>query len=429
MRKAVVGILVSMLLLSIATVGVLAQEAAPQQQPGTIVVPGTDTGFDPNQPIKPGFQLSIEVKSAGTPEPDLSGAFQVDASGSIQMKLVGLVQLRGLTPPQAADKIAALLKPYIKDPTVTVTILSVPKPVVFLSGGVTRPGATQVNDGTTLAEVLTIIGFTDNADLSKVRVVHRDEAGNRTMKEYNFLRWLKPAPGERPDESQNPVVADKDMIYVPLKTLPGTGNVYVEGAVVRPGVVPIRTGQPVLLNEALALAGGLAPTADRRNITVRRMGAEHPYVLDYGKIEAGDPLHNMALRDEDIVYVRTLAEENFINMNGAFIRPGKLPYTRPFTLTQAISEAGGLQPTAKEKEGRVFRHVGGADPTKTQIIAFNYGDVRKGKQPDILLEPGDTVEIPQGFPPRPPLDPLQIGQILLNFVFIIDRLSRRGGVF
>jgi len=135
MRKAVVGILVSMLLLSIATVGVLAQEAAPQQQPGTIVVPGTDTGFDPNQPIKPGFQLSIEVKSAGTPEPDLSGAFQVDASGSIQMKLVGLVQLRGLTPPQAADKIAALLKPYIKDPTVTVTILSVPKPVVFLSGG------------------------------------------------------------------------------------------------------------------------------------------------------------------------------------------------------------------------------------------------------------------------------------------------------
>jgi protein involved in polysaccharide export with SLBB domain len=429
MRVTVVGIMAAALLWGMAVGGVLAQDTAKPatQEPGALIAPGTGAEFDPNQPIKPGFQLSINTSSAVGPESDLSGPFQVDATGSVQMKLIGLVPLKDLTPSQAADKIAALLKPYIKEPKVTVTIISVPKPVIFLSGAISRPGATAIEDKTTLAEVLTIVGFTDNSDLSKVRVVHKDEKGNRTTREYNFLRWLKPDPGQSPDESQNPVLADRDFVFVSLKTVPGTGSISVEGQVQRPGVVPLRYGVPTLLREVLALSGGPSPTADRRQVSVRRLGVEKPIVVDYDKVEAGDPTQNIAVQPDDVVYVQNLSPDEFINLNGAFVRAGRLPYARAMTLTQAISEAGGVSLAARDFDGRVFRHVEGPDPTRTQVIAFNYRKIRNNEQPDILLEPGDTVEIPQGVPPRQMADPLAIAASVLTVTLLIDRIT--GGRF
>lgn len=432
MRLFVSGFVVASLL---ACSGVNRAGAQQPQGGGRAEVPliaiGGSEDFDPAQPIKPGFQLSIAVTSAGgVPEQDLTGVFPVDTTGSVQLKLVGLVQLRGLTPTQAADKIAVQLRPYLREPKVTVTIVSVPKPVVFLSGAVSRPGAIPVNDNTTLAELLTIVGFTDNADLSRVRITRRADKENRTITEYNFIRWLKPGPNEAADEANNPVLADKDFIFVPLKVLPGTGSITVEGDVLRPGIVPMRQGNTLLLREALSLAGGPSPTADRRQVSIRRAGAERPIVVDYDKMEANDPAHNIPVQTDDIVYVQRLGTDQYINLNGAFVRPGKLAYVKPITLTQAIAEAGGFAPTAKLKKGRVFRHVGGADPTKTQIFAFDYIKIRDNRQPDILLEPGDTVEVQIGDVPRPPLEPLQAAQSLLSIALILDRLlsgrSNRG---
>ena len=168
MRKKVAGAVLSLgaaaLLMGATGRPALAQDNQNQGQnpgqPGVIAVGGSDA-IDPNQPIKVGFTLGVAVESAAGPEPDLTGSFQVDPSGSIQMKLAGAIQVKGLTPIQAADKVAVALKPYIKDPKVRVSILAVPKPVVTLgglAGSVTRPGATIVNDTTTLGELLTVVG-------------------------------------------------------------------------------------------------------------------------------------------------------------------------------------------------------------------------------------------------------------------------------
>ncbi|MCC6730433.1 MAG: SLBB domain-containing protein [Chthonomonadales bacterium] len=399
-----------------------AQDAArtPQDLAGLFV--GGEADFDPNQPIKPGFQLSVRVSSGAGEEAELTGVFPVDPTGNIQMKLIGLVQVRQLTPSQAADKIAALLKPYLKDPTVSVAIVSVPRPVVFLSGSVARSGAVPVADGTTLAELLTVMGFTDNADLSKVRVVRRGEKNERTMTEYDFLRWLKPAPGAKPDETQNPALGDRDFVFVPLKTVPSTGNVSVMGDVQRPGIVPLRSGVPLTLREAMTLSGGLNPTADRGEVVIRRSGIDKPIVVDYDRAQAGDAASDILMLPDDVVFVQQLGPEQYVTMNGAVVRPGRLPYTGPMTLTQAIADAGGIQLSAKDQEGRVFRHVAGPDPTKTQIIAFNYRKIRTNKEPDMLLEAGDTVEIPQGYAPRPALDPLQLTQSLLSIALTLDLL-------
>lgn len=438
MRLIAVGALSAVLCASLAVSGVRAQTPAqtpqPQQPPaqtpvqeaGTIAIASGDSDFDPNQPIKPGFQLSVNVSSAAGPEADLTGPVAVDPTGSLQLKLVGMIDVRGLTPAQASDKIAAQLKPYVKDPKVSVTILSVPKPVVFLSGAVNRPGATPVNDSTTLVELVTIIGFTDNADLSRVRVVHRDEKGVRVAKEYNLLRWLKPNPGEPTDDATNPVLSDRDFVFVPLKNLPGTGSVSVSGDVVRPGVIPLRVGVPTTLREVLSMTGGVNPTADHQQVILRRLGVEKPMVVDYDRAEAGEAGQDVTVLPDDIVYVQKLGIDKFVNLNGAFVRPGKQPYLRTVTLTQMIAEGGGLQLGARAHEGRIFRHVGGADPTRTQVIAFNYYRIRANKEPDLMIEPGDTIEVPVGNPPRPTMDAFQLSQTLLSIALLVDRLCGGG---
>ena len=38
----------------------------------------------------------------------------------------------------------------------------------------------------------------------------RDEKGDRSYKEYDFNRWMRPAPGDKPDEGQNPALGDRD---------------------------------------------------------------------------------------------------------------------------------------------------------------------------------------------------------------------------
>src|ERR1041385_7439439 len=235
------------------------------------------------------------------------------------------------------------------------------------------------------------------------------EKGNRTTKEYNFVRWLKPAPGEAPDESQNPVLSDKDLVYVPTRTTLSSGLVSVEGDVAKPGQVPVRYGVPTRLREAISLAGGLNPTADRVKIAIRRIGVERPILVDYDKMEAGDPLNDVEVKPDDIVYVQKLALDQYVNMNGGFVRTGKMPYQRQMTLTQAIGDAGGVVLNVKEKEGHIFRHPGNSsDPTRTRVITFDYKKMRENKAGDIALMPGDTIEIPLANPPRPPMDPLQI---------------------
>jgi protein involved in polysaccharide export with SLBB domain len=421
MRLIVVGAAIVMLLTIGSSTRTWAQEAARPGGQEISLVGGGEASFDPNQPIKPGFQISVNTSSAAGPEKELTGVFQVDPTGSIQMQLIGLVQLRGLTPSQAQDKIAALLKPYIKEPKVVVAILSVPKPVIFLTGGVTRVGPIPVNDGTTLAELLTTIGYNENADLSKVRLTRRDEKGEKVVKEYNFIRWLKPMPGEQPDETQNPTLNDKDFVYVPLKVLPGTGVVTVEGDVTKPGIYNLRPNIPTTLRQAISAAGGLNPTADRRQVTLRRVGMDRPFVVDYDRLEAGDPVHDIVLMPDDIVYVQKFSIDQYINLNGGFVKPARVAYLKDLTLTQAIAEVGGLVPDAKPKEGRIFRHIVSGDPTKTQVIAFNYEKIRSNKEPDIRLEPGDTVEIPLG---RPPVqrDAFALAQQLLSIALLVDRL-------
>jgi len=86
-----------------------------------------------------------------------------------------------------------------------------------------------------------------------------------------------------------------------------------------------------------------------------------------------------------------------INSRRAFItgevnKPGPYPLTRPTSVLQLISLAGGLREYADSKKIVIMRTVNG----KPTSLKFNYKDVVRGKNltQNIELKPGDTVVVP-----------------------------------
>ncbi len=394
------------------------------------IIGGED--FDPNQPIKPSYVISVSVVG----EPDPSGQYEVNEAGNVSIRYAGImtpVMVKGLTPAQAEDAIKVFLKTYVKNPQVKVSIVRVPRPIVFVSGGIKNPGPIQITQDTTLVDVLSRAEWTDNADLTQVRIT-RNEMVDKEMKSVsqviNFENYIKIKPGAAPDEKDNPVLRDKDRILVGLKSLPGSGIVSVLGEVTKPTQnITLRNSPPMTVRELVNLVGGTTQTANRRAISIRRPGFDRPFIVDLDKAEQGDLVNNIELKPDDSVYVERLENNAYININGGFFKPGKFVYDKRTTLTQAIMEAGGVAPFAKTKDGRIIRHPSD-DPKSTIIIAFDWKKIQDGKQPDIEMQPGDSIWMTPGQPSnKPSIDLFSTLGAVTNLAWTYQILRGGGGGF
>ena len=170
------------------------------------------------------------------------------------------------------------------------------------------------------------------------------------------------------------------------------------------------------LHEMLATAGGvtanasgtiqvvhtepeLCPEPDEVIPTIAaNMGASKPKpkTADVGEIvtyrvsdlKSGGDENDPFIRSGDIVIV-TEGEPVFIT--GMVVSPRELVIKDQLTLHRAIAMAGGTQKMAKTSEVHVYRKKDGkigADDLK-----FNYDAIRKGQQPDVLLQAYDIIEV------------------------------------
>lgn len=128
---------------------------------------------------------TIEVNVFGVPE--LSRQMQVDGSGRIAMPLIGTVDAGGKTASElAVDIEAALGGRYVRDPDVTINILSSVSQVVTIDGEVTEPGLYPVtNQMTLLRAVASARGLGEFADQQDV-VILRSVEGQRMAGLYNI---------------------------------------------------------------------------------------------------------------------------------------------------------------------------------------------------------------------------------------------------
>jgi protein involved in polysaccharide export with SLBB domain len=74
----------------------------------------------------------------------------------------------------------------------------------------------------------------------------------------------------------------------------------------------------------------------------------------------------------------------FVGVSGAVQRPGQYAYEKASTLGALVEQAGGVLRTS---EGRVVLRRAGSEQ-EVDLAA-----VRKGKAPDVALQPGDEVVV------------------------------------
>ena len=176
----------------------------------------------------------------------------------------------------------------------------------------------------------------------------------------------------------------------------GSKKVSVLGAVGKPGVYEMLGARTLL--QILSEAGGLTKEvgAELYVIRARAGGGVDKSPVDVLALMTGrDPALNLTIQPGDIVSV-PLDRPIYIYVDGAVKTPGRLEElaSRPITLGQAIAKAGGATDRANLKAIQILRK--GKDGEQT-TLSTNLNRIRKGKDPDQVLQDGDVVVVPETF--------------------------------
>lgn len=149
--------------------------------------------------ILPFDRVSVNVYR----EPDLSIAdVEVDSSGKFAVPLIGAVTAAGLTTTQLAESIREQLAGrYVKDPRVSVNVITAASRRIIVEGSVNQPGVYDFKGETTLLGALALArGPTQVAALDEVAIFRRLE-GQVYAAKFDVGKIRR---GEQPDPELNP---------------------------------------------------------------------------------------------------------------------------------------------------------------------------------------------------------------------------------
>ena len=175
--------------------------------------------------VGPNDRLSIDVFGV----PELARKVQVDAAGRLSLPLVGSVEAAGKTPGELAQDVEGRLRPFIKNPQVTINLDESSAHLVTVDGQVMTPGMFPVAGRLTLIRAVAVAGGTSEFAKLEDVIVFRKVGGQSYAALYN-LKAIRRGNYEDPDIYPNDViiVGDspqrrlfRDLIQVaPLLTTP-----------------------------------------------------------------------------------------------------------------------------------------------------------------------------------------------------------------
>jgi len=145
---------------------------------------------------------------------DLAKVIQIDPAGNIDYPLVGVTRAAGLSIFELKTNLARALKKYLKNPQVSIGVVSTQSQKVTVLGEVKRPGFFQLNGGLTMLEAISGAGgFTPDGKKTSVLLI-RGDLKNPELKAVNLQRTLS-----KGDLRENISLARGDIVYVPRTTI------------------------------------------------------------------------------------------------------------------------------------------------------------------------------------------------------------------
>jgi polysaccharide export outer membrane protein len=250
----------------------------------------------------------------------------------------------------------------------------------FVSGEVRRPGAFQLDKGTTAFGAVTLAGgFTDKAGQSQAKLIRRLPSGQEQTVSLDLS-------GTDP-KARDYQLRDGDTLLIP------SGNTfYVLGEIRRPGAYQLDSSTTAV--GAITMAGGFTEKAGQAHAKLTRRlpsGAEQITMLD---LSGADPrAREFLLKDGDILLIPA---GNTFYVLGEVRKPGAYQLDQTTTAIQAVALAGGFTDKAAPNRTKVIRtHPDGRQ--ETFVIDLNDVIKRGRGEKDLPLVNNDVVVVPESF--------------------------------
>jgi len=256
-----------------------AQMAGPAPPPGvpgaaspTLAPAATPAKSDADAEYILGPEDVIEIEVVGQADHVRS---RIYTDGTINVNLIGTTKIAGMTPRQAADHLAGLLKAggFYANPRINVEVVSYASRYVTVLGSVGAPGLVPMNRPFRLSEILARVGGVHPGAADYLIVTSEDGKESRYL-----IKDVASGQGDK-----DPFVKAGDKIYSPVADV-----FYISGQVRNPGPYPITQG--MTLTEAIAKAGGLSESGSDKGAKLTRAGKK-------GKLNPNDKV----LADDVIV--------------------------------------------------------------------------------------------------------------------------------
>lgn len=235
--------------------------------------------------------------------------YPIDLQGNLLLPRVGIVHVAGMSVTEAQRKLTNLLREYIQNPVVTVSVAEYHSQPISVLGAVVNPGVHQIQGRKTLFEVISEAGgLRDDAgntiEITRriengplpLSTAERDKSGKYSVGQVSVRSIVK---AENPAE--NIAIMPYDVITVPRAEM-----VYVIGAVHRSGGFMLTERSQMSVLQALSLAEGLGQTAGGKNAKILRVRGEsqqrYEIPIDVNKILKGKAA-DQALFANDILFI------------------------------------------------------------------------------------------------------------------------------
>ncbi|MCK5914226.1 MAG: polysaccharide biosynthesis/export family protein [Desulfuromusa sp.] len=256
-------------------------------------LPESDYLVGPGDVLLVNVNGKAELSSPGliSSNNNVSGS-RVDESGAIRLPLVGRVPVAGMNLSQIEASLRQVFSRYLADPWIVVEISVYKSHPLYLLGEFRDAGTFYMDRPLTLLNGLALGGgMLDTANLRSARLVRDGKIIPVDI--YQLLR--------QGSLQQNVWLHAEDTIYVPNNK---NQNVFVFGAVTKPGSVPMPNGR-LSLSQALASAGLEEVGGNAAYVRIiRSLSTVHGelIVVDQNRTLRGETLP-FPLTEGDIIYV------------------------------------------------------------------------------------------------------------------------------
>jgi protein involved in polysaccharide export with SLBB domain len=346
---------------------------------------------DANYRLGPGDRLVLILTG------DVESSYQLDVTreGFVVVPQVGQVYVANLTLGQLEQLMASRLGRVYSGVRGTsggstrfsISVARLRANQVYVVGDVQKPNSYTVSStGTALTALYAAGGPSINGSLRRIEI----RRGGRLVDTLDVYDYLT-----RGDASHDARLETGDIVFVPVHA----ARVRIVGEIVRPATYELKTNET--LNDLITYAGGFQAAASAQRVVIDRIvPAAERAALGHDRVtievasaqllSATGPM--VPLRNGDVVRVFPISARvrNRITVLGNVYQPGPEGLTPGMRLSDALRQAGGVQPDTYLGEVLITRTL--SDSTHLQLRAA-LADTAGHVIDDVLLKEDDRIQV------------------------------------